>query len=543
VITTDCDELPGFALRKFDVVLQNDEEYSPAQLVEMCGSVAENFNFIGTCEIAPFAPNKTDIRPSVMHGKVTEPVTMPSCLYSKEENVMEKNMKKNALNTCHIPRDEVMRAVNETKVHLLRNRDKQLARILTYEEAIAGSEDSVYMGSLNRSSSAGFPWVLNKKPGTHGKTGWFGDSDFVFSDEVRQAVDARIQDAKNGVRTPTVWTDTLKDERRPIDKVRERKTRVFANGPMDYTIAFRMYFLGFIAHIMENRITNEQSLGTNPYGADWGATAKKLSKFGHRVFAGDFSSFDGTLNSNIMEEFVEVANEFYNDGAENARIRRVFFLDVFNSIHLCQGVYISLTHSQPSGNPVTTALNSFYNSVSMRISYYRCAEKAQVVPPKFDEAVSMVSYGDDNVINFSEPVAAWFNQQTVTEAYASFGMIYTDEAKSGTAAPKWRKLNEVAYLKRGFRLTNNAIWRAPMDLKTILETPNWIRKCPDEILATKDNVEDSCRELAQHERVVFDEWAPKLIQTFYETTGEYPLVMTYDSYNEEWNHEMGLIMS
>jgi hypothetical protein len=540
VVVTDNDELPGFALRKFDVILQNNVEYGPEQLVEMCGSVAASFGFVGMCETAPYAPNKSDIRPSVIHGEVTEPITMPSCLHSSVENVMKKNMGKNALNTGFIPREEVQRCVNETKVHLLKNRDLKLARILTYEEAVSGSEDSVYMSGLNRGSSAGFPWVLSKKPGTHGKTGWFGDADYIFDEEVRSSVEHRIIQAKNGRRSATVWTDTLKDERRPVEKVQARKTRVFANGPMDYTIAFRMYFLGFIAHIMENRIWNEQSLGTNPYGNDWGVTAKKLSKFGKKVFAGDFSSFDGTLNSCIMEHFVEVANEFYNDGEENAKIRRILFLDVFNSIHLCQGVYIYLTHSQPSGNPATTALNSFYNSVSMRIAYYRAARKARVTPPLFDEAVSMVSYGDDNVINFSDSVSEWFNQQEVTEAYATFGMIYTDEAKSGGIAPKWRSLEEVAYLKRGFRYTNG-IWRAPMDLKTILETPNWIRKCPDEVIATCDNLEDSCRELAQHERAVFDQWVPKLIEAFYNKTGEYPLVYTYDAYCEEWNREMGLL--
>lgn len=542
VVVTDNDNLPGFALKKFDAELQFDEDYSVEDMVTLCGSVAPSFGFVGMCEKAPFSPNKTDIRKSVIHGKVTEPITAPSCLYSKDVDVMEKNMGKNAINTDYIPRDEVMRCVNEVKVHLLNNREARLARVLTFEEAVSGSEASPYISGLNRGSSPGFPWVLQRPTGTPGKTHWFGTTDYEFSEEVRECVNSRIEAAKNGIRLPTVWTDTLKDERRPIEKVAAKKTRVFANGPMDYTIAFRMYFLGFIAHIMENRINNEQSLGTNPYDMDWEMTAKKLSKFGKHVFAGDFSSFDGTLNTCIMEHFVEVANEFYGDGVENATIRRVLFLDVFNSIHLCQGVYITLTHSQPSGNPATTALNSFYNSVSMRLAYYRCAKKAGVEPPRFDDVVSMVSYGDDNVINFSENIIEWFNQPEVTEAYATFGMIYTDEAKTGNVAPKSRLLSEVAYLKRKFRQTPEGIWRAPMPVEVIMETPNWIRYCPDFTEATRMNVEDSIRELAQHERAVFDKYSPQLISAFYEETGEYPLVYTYDSYCEEWNQAMGLIM-
>jgi len=359
---------------------------------------------------------------------------------------------------------------------------------------------------------------------------------FIFDKEVERCVQDRIHCAKLGKRTPTVWTDTLKDERRPIEKVDQLKTRVFANGPMDYTIAFRMYFLGFIAHIMENRIINEQSIGTNPFGYDWTKTAKKLQRFGTRVFAGDFSTFDGTLNSCIMSEFVEDVNAFYNDGEENALIRRVLFMDVYNSVHMCGNTYYQMTHSQPSGNPVTTVLNSYYNSVSMRIAYYRAAQTAGVKAPRFDDVVSMVSYGDDNVINFNDEVTEWFNQTTVTEAYLTFGMIYTDEAKSGQVVD-YRKLEEVAYLKRGFR-KDQAIWRAPMALATIMETPNWVRKSPDHILATKMNVEDSVFELAQHPRKVFDEKSKKIIDAFYNTTGEYPLVDTYDTYNEEWNSQM-----
>lgn len=342
------------------------------------------------------------------------------------------------------------------------------------------------------------------------------------------------------MRTPTVWTATLKDERRPIEKVKAGKTRVFANGPMDYTIAFRMYFLGFIAHVMENRITNEQSLGTNPFGMDWTMTAKKLSVHGARVFAGDFSSFDGTLNVCIMDRFVDVVNQFYNDGAENALIRRVLMLDVFNSVQLCDGLYIGLNHSQPSGNPATTCLNSFYNSVSMRIAYYRCAAKKNVHALPFSEAVSMVSYGDDNVINFSERVAHYFDQVEVTEAYSSFGMVYTDETKTGEIV-RCRKLEDVAYLKRGFR-KDGPVYRAPMSLVTIMETPYWIRKCPDHDLATKMNVECSIMELAQHDRETFDRLSQQIIGCYYEKTGTYPEVMSYDTYQEEWNREMGLLV-
>jgi hypothetical protein len=74
-----------------------------------------------------------------------------------------------------------------------------------------------------------------------------------------------------------------------------------------------------------------------------------------------------------------------------------------------------------------------------------------------------------------------------------------------------------------------------VDLATILETPNWVRKCPDETGACKSNIEDSCLELAQHDRAVFDEWSKKLIKAYYDTTGDYPKVYSYDDYVREWD--------
>lgn len=533
LVVNDVDELPNF--KPLVVELQLNKEYSEEEYLEMSGTLSPAIHKFGECTRNIYVPNKTEIRESCLNGKILPPITKPSKLWSKDENILIKNFKKNAINTPYIPKVEVDRAVSEVETLLLTNRSPRLARILTYEEAIRGCDDSEYIKSIERSSSAGYPWVLDREPGKPGKTTWFGSNEnFIFNDEVRQAVEARIARAKLGIRTPTVWCATLKDERRPIEKVDAGKTRVFSNGPQDFTIAYRMYFLGFQAHIMENRILNEQSLGTNVYGYDWTRTAQYLQRRGKNVFAGDFSSFDGTLNTNIMYAFVDVVNKFYNDGPENALIRRVLFMEVYNSTQLCDGKYVGLTHSQPSGNPGTTVLNSFYNSVSMRIAFYR-----SVKDKNFGDHISMVSYGDDNVVNISDAITPEFNQLIATDAYASFGMIYTDEAKTGNIVP-FRSISEVAYLKRNFRKVG-PIYRAPAPLEVILETPNWYRKCTDALGATLDNVVGSCEELAQHPEEVFNKYSQLLIDTTYQETNEYPLVYNYATYNDRWNQEMGFL--
>lgn len=518
--------------------LPMEQEFDPVPLVN-CTLPGPGFLPVGKVSKVPFETGKTELRPSLVYGKIDKILTKPANLKNvfrggEMINLKHLNLKKCATDTPYIDSDLLDRAYVQVKTLWLKNRRPELARVLTYEESIVGSPDSEYLGPINRSSSPGFPWTFAREKGKKGKTGWFGDSEYILNEEVKSAVDYRINQARLGIRVPTVWVDTLKDERRPIAKVDALKTRVFSNGPMDYSIAFRQYFLGFIAHLMENRINNEVSIGTNVYSLDWKKTAMKLRQKGPKVIAGDFSTFDGTLNSCIMARFVDLANDFYNDGPENALIRQVLFMEVYNSVHLCDGSVYMMTHSQPSGNPATTPLNCFINSMGLRMVFEECARmfNQKYSMKHFGEHVSIVSYGDDNVVNFSDEVAPWFNMDTITAAFAKFGFIYTDETKSeaGTA-PLWRDLSQVAYLKRNFRFDEERkVWEAPLAMDTILEMPNWCRGGLDILEGTKVNCENAIMELSMHERPVFEKWTRIISDAFYESTGEQLNVDTYKGY-------------
>lgn len=535
VIITDYDDDANITHTTTE--LEFNTEITIDECVEKMSLPARTFAWIGKAIKAPFMPSKTEIVESMLHGCVVTPTTKPAILYDNSVNMKHKNLSKCAINTPFVETVLIDAAVNDYEAVLLTGRRTELTGVLSFEQAISGkSETSGYLGSINRSTSPGMPWVLKRKPGSKGKTGWLGDDEYIYNEEVRDAVEYRLEQAKLGKRVLTTWTDTLKDERRPIQKVDEKRTRVFSSGPMDYTILFRMFFLSFVAHVMENRIDNEQSVGTNVWGPDWGKTARKLRKMGKKVFAGDFKEFDGRLNTMIMERFVECVNRYYNDGEENARIRRVLALDIWNSVHLCDDIYYSMNHSQPSGNPITTILNSFYNSVTMRIVYYICRRKAGVTDSTFEKDVSMVSYGDDNEVNLSDAISAWFNQNTVTDAYAEIGMIYTDEMKTNGDVAPYRTLEETSYLKRSFR-TEDGIVDAPLDLDVILEMTNWIRESPDQVSACRVNVEMAVMELSMHPRHVFDKWVPLIKQAFSDATeergfGEQLRVPLYDEYRQ-----------
>lgn len=540
-IALDEDEIPDLELYKGD--LPTDKIFNALDYFDI---PSDKFFPVGHATTNLQEPASTSLRPSLIHGKVTKPITKPAYLQNivvdgKMVDIRKKNLKKAAMDTPYIPTTLVKAASESVKAKLFANKRKELCRVLTPTEAVEGVQGERYVDPVSRKTSPGFPWVLERKNGHAGKTQWLGENEtYKIDADLVKAMNARIAKAKKGQRSVTVWRDTLKDERRPIAKVDEGKTRVFAAGPMDFTLVCRMYFLGFVSNIMENRVENEQSLGTNPFSVDWETTAKKLGVHGKHVIAGDFSSFDGTLNNCILTQMCADINEWYDDGPENALIRETLWAEIYSSLHRCRDVYYSWSHSQPSGCPLTTCLNSYYNSVSMRIVYMLCAKEAGLSSSMvgFENNVSMVSYGDDNVINISDTIIDWFNQNTITEGYAKIGMTYTDEAKTMGVMEPFRTLEQVKYLKRSFIYDDeNKIWLAPLELETVLEMANWVRDSTDVLAATHVNFQNAIRELSMHPEETFDFWCSKLIAAFYKATNTYPIVDSYESMREDLRRE------
>jgi len=479
------------------------------------------------------SPTKTALRKSAVHGLITKPSTAPSALQPQKVNgvlvdPMQQGLKKAGKIPPSLNATRLAIAVNDVERIVNTLPEPDHARVLTDDEAVAGVEGDAFLAPINRKSSPGFPLTREKK-GMPGKMRWLGDTEYKLDPEIKEKMKQVEENAKNNVRTPTIWTDTLKDERRPLEKVRAAKTRVFAAGPMVYTLVFRKYFLGFAAHCAKNRIENEISIGTNPYSLDWTRTARRLCSKGDKVIAGDFSNFDGTLVLELLAEVVEIVNKFYDDGEENAQIRRVLWKEIVNSVHVCGDNVYLWTHSQPSGCPITAILNSLYNSISMRYVWLTVMPEEYCTMKAFNEHVAMVSYGDDNCVNISDAVIDHFNQLTIAEGYKEMGMTYTDEAKSGAMIP-YRSIGEISYLKRGFQWDEDEHqYIAPLDLSVVLEMTNWVKGDFDHEERTIENMETSAFELSLHGREIFEQWIEKYKQAARGFQMR-PLFLTYDEY-------------
>jgi hypothetical protein len=468
----------------------------------------------------PNVPTKTKLGRSLVSGALQDPLCKPAYLRpttlpsGETVDPMRKGIQK-VLNVLP-PIDNTLLKIAvsdvEQTLQVAAGDSNRLPIVLTHEEAITGIGNDTLLGPINRSTSPGYPYCLdNPHPGKHH---WLGFDTYEFSDDLKADCDDLIAAALRNERGNVVWIATLKDERRPIAKVDQGKTRVFAACPMHFSIVFRQYFLSYFAWIMENKIKNEIGVGTNVYSLDWHNTALHLRKYGNKVIAGDFSNFDGSLRQDILWEILEMINRWYDDGEQNALIRRVLFEEICNARVLVNGELVNWDHSQPSGNPGTVIFNSIFNQIVMRMAYLDCKEKeGEGIYCDFTENVSMQTYGDDNVLNISGRVIDWYNQITITDSLAGMGLTYTDEAKTGELI-SYRTLDDISYLKRKFVLDKNGYYMPPLDLSVCREMPNWIRG-NKKVAATIENTLAALMEIYFHGEEEFNSARNTLIKALF----------------------------
>lgn len=387
--------------------------------------------------------------------------------------------------------------------------------IYTFEESVLGVPGDKFR-SIPRGTSAGYPYCLHVKSG---KKEFFGnEQDYDLSGpkakELKARVEHIIDKARQGVRLGHIFNDILKDELRAPEKVAAGKTRLVNSSPLDYTIAWRMYFGAFTSALMRKHTDTGMCPGICPY-TDWNKLRAHLTRKGEKVFDGDFSGFDSTQVPVVLDLFLDVVNEWYADGEENARIRKVLWLDLVSSRHIggakIKSIYLWLK-SLPSGHPFTTIANSMYSLFALVYSWSRLCVQHGLTVEHFWDCCSPATYGDDNVVNVSDEVADWYNQITIAPVLKeSLGMDYTPATKDGNWVP-WTSIDKVSFLKRKFRGVSLEYCAAPLELESFLYTAYWYKTEANRDQTIRSNLEMTLRELALHDRSVFDQHAPSVIR-------------------------------
>jgi len=551
-----CDDISDMELPQ---VLGRDVDEEKVEFVEATDDdrsrlvpegVYHGFQSIGKGPIRNI-PGKTKLRKSALFGLLWDPTTAPARLRpfrDKDGNIIDplfKAQQKYLHDEKYVNQELLAEILKDFAGEVLDvDTDRKWPpRLFTMKEAVDGIIGEKGAEGIDRDTSQGAPdvWLPGTKIEKLGKKQEFDEHREQFS-EVRADILRTIDLAERGVRRLHLYIDCLKDERRKLAKVLAGSTRQFMAVSMRYLIPFKMYFGDFMRYMQQGgcRLYNGCAVGINPY-TEWGEIVALSRRVNDPVYiAGDFEGYDGRLRACLLAALLEIIELFYLKGKEytlnylrEKAVRDTLFAEVYNSIHLVEGVIYMFAGSQASGMPMTAILNSMATCVMCYMCIKKICDDNGIAFRLRDFWV--LAFGDDNIIALPRSLCHIIHQRSIAKYMKElFDMTYTAEDKVSDVKDV-REITEITFLKRGFRWdSSNRSWDAPLDIEVLKEILNWEQVTmnrKDTIL----NIECVLFELTLHGEEVFNAHAPLIVQRSAEVYNYTPKGRTFRAaQTERW---------
>jgi hypothetical protein len=391
--------------------------------------------------------------------------------------------------------------------------------ILTWDEALNGSVDKGF-SAICYNTSPGYEFS-----GGNGKADYIDrieDKDMFVRYEYKPHFLERLIREDNilqsGGHVEFIYCDVLKQETRPVEKVRAGKTRLFGAGQLNALIIYRRYFLDFIEFVQSMPASNYVSVGINPHGPDWTYLHARMLRLGGNVVAGDYSNWDGAVPAGLGKIFVDFVNYWYDDGPVNARVREDLIHSVVHSVRISGCTIYQVHDGVPSGVAITAIYNSFCNIMMM---YTVLVEDLNI--SDFDMAV----YGDDNIIATYEKLRC---NDFSPHLMRRFGMTYTHFSKEET--DRYDTISTIRYLGRAF-VKDKTFIRAPLAIDVVCESTYWRTTSSDEHTVIISVAQTFFLELSHFPQETFERLLRKFMVAL---KNSYPLLyQTVEKYRCDYN--------
>ena len=439
-------------------------------------------------------PQKTKLRPSPIHG-IYPPITMPAVLgpFRNEQGILidpYKNGMNKYSNPVYTMDKSIIRMAADAVFEMCTADRKHIVpKTFTISDAINGIQEYPYIDRIETNTSAGLPYCLE---GISRKSLLVArdDGKLEMAPRLAEEVATIMDDLVHGREPDVVYLDTLKDERRPIEKAKAGKTRLFSICPFAWAIIGRKLFLPAVSWLYQSRTSTPCAVGMDKSSYEWNAMANYLMEVGDgRNFVdADYSSFDSKADLNVTLAAREVLCKIallINPDEDRTLLQNYMRVDA-QPRHYYRNMIVSLVSGTSSGSVLTVIVNNLVNMIYVIYAWLSVVPMSIATPEAFRRYVRMKVYGDDLLMSISPAVHQYFNFGTFRRALGEHGIDVTTAQKTNEDTG-FRTLTEVTFLKCGFRLMVNS-WVPVMELTHMVEPLNWIRHDP---LA---NIDDLCQD-------------------------------------------------
>jgi hypothetical protein len=345
-------------------------------------------------------------------------------------------------------------------------RNRVVLQRLTKREAINRKPIYIKSHSLNRSSSAGYPWKLKCGEGKHDYLSYDEEKQIHYIAknrlgwELNNAIDYLADSARRKVLTAPVYIASLKDEPVALKKIYlEPKTRGFAACPLHLLIPLRQYYHTLMATFVELFNEFPWKVGMNPLTSDFDTMYRQLRSKGYKAFDGDYKDWDATvvrefmvalyeIYADLIEEFIDMSTVREDTLEEHMNIVRVLSHYVTHPFVSIDEFVVTFPGGQMSGQPHTAIDNSIINFMYFYYAWLHLAPKDMQDFSAFQTHVGLAIFGDDNTATVSDEVAEFFNLQTLIPFFQDALNVKMQPGDKSTTVYKYKSLDETTFLRR-----------------------------------------------------------------------------------------------
>nr|AXU41408.1 polyprotein [Foot and mouth disease virus C] len=247
----------------------------------------------------------------------------------------------------------------------------------------------------------------------------------------------------------------LKDEIRPMEKVRAGKTRIVDVLPVEHILYTRMMIGRFCAQMHSNNGPQIGSaVGCNP-DVDWQRFGTHFAQY-RNVWDVDYSAFDANHCSdamNIMFEEVFRTEFGFHPNAE------WILKTLVNTEHAYENKRITVEGGMPSGCSATSIINTILNNIYVLYALRRHYEGVEL------DTYTMISYGDDIVVASDYDL----DFEALKPHFKSIGQTITPADKSDKGFVLGHSITDVTFLKRHFHMDYGTGFYKPVMASKTLE--------------------------------------------------------------------------
>nr|QXV86631.1 polyprotein [Sapelovirus sp.] len=361
---------------------------------------------------------KTKLHPSVFH-EVFPGTKEPAALHPRdprlEADLEEAMFSKYAPNKEVEMTPEMEIAVEQYAAQLQPLLPPDLTTELELEEVVYGTEN---LEGLDLHTSAGYPYVLMGKR----------KKDYI--PEKGEPL-TKLTDALTDYGYDLPFVTYLKDELRPIEKIKAGKTRMIECSSMNDTIRMKRVFGKLFQAFHKNPGTvTGSAVGCNP-DLHWSQFFHEMQQ--RPLVAFDYSNYDGSLHPVWFEALKNVLRKI---GYDDKALKLIDYIK--NSTHIYKDVKFCVEGGMPSGCSGTSIFNSMINNIIIRTLVLTCYKGIDL------SELRIIAYGDDVVATYPFQLDA----AILAEEGKRFGLKMTPPDKnSDFNETTWQS---VTFLKRRF---------------------------------------------------------------------------------------------